>query len=291
MKPTTIKKRIRAVKKVAEITFALEAISAMKMKKFQNYYNRAKAFVKESMEILGILLDQESFFFFPQRKTNKIFLVVISSDRGLCGGFNNSVLRYAFGLIQKFQKRYQTDLMIVGKKGIEFFSYRNIKIKSSFTGIGDYATLEETDQIADYIYQKFWRDEYQKVFIIYNAFISSFIQKPTIIQFLPPQKETIEVILREKIREIDEKKRVAYSFEPNARRVLRVFMPFLLSTQIYHIILESNAAEHSARMIAMHNASENAQRLEGELSLKYNKMRQSQITRELIEITTAKEAM
>jgi F-type H+-transporting ATPase subunit gamma len=291
MKAISIKRRINSVKKVSEITFAMEAVSAIKMKKFQEYYKNAKPFVKESMKILDVLLKQNSFSQFPQRKSKKILMVVVASDRGLCGSFNTSVLKYAYNEIQKLQKRYQIDLMVIGKKGVEYFKYRKIEVKSFFFGIGDYATLKETDEIAKFIYQKFYQGDYQRVFIVYNAFISSFVQKPTMIQFLPPQKETIEVILREKIKSISEKRRTSHSFEPKARTIFRVFIPFLLSTQIYHIILESNAAEHSARMIAMHNASENAERLEEELTLQYNKMRQAQITTELMEITTAKEAM
>jgi len=291
MKAISIKKRIGSVKKVSEITFAMEAISVIKMRKFQEYYKNARPFVKEAMKVLGILLRHQSLSLFSSRKSKKILMVVIASDRGLCGSFNSSILKYAYNEFQKLQKRYQIELMVIGKKGVEYFKYRNLEVKNFFFGIGDYATLKETDEIARFIYQKFYQGDYEKVFIVYNAFISSFVQKPTMIQFLPPQKETIEVILREKIRSVSKKEQIPYNFEPKPQTIFRVFLPFLLSTQVYHIILESNAAEHSARTIAMRNASKNAERLEEELTLQYNKLRQAQITTELTEIITAKEAM
>ena len=289
MKAIFFKKRIKGIEKIKEITFAMETISAIKMQKAQALFFSAKPFSEKALSILDSLL-KSGFKPFSSPQTKTLLGVVVASDRGLCGAFNSKILKKAKNEIDSFIKKgFRVEIFAIGKKTKNFFEKRGYKIISEFFGIGDFGTMEETDMIAKKILELFEKKKFEKVFVFYNNFISSFIQKPVGVQLLPPSLETIKQILEIEIKK--EPLRVDYLFEPSGEEVLKTLFPFLVRAAVYRIILETNAAEHSARMMAMRNAKQNAEDLSKKLLLFYNKLRQQEITREISEIQGAKGAM
>lgn len=319
----TIKQRIKSVKNTAQITKAMEVVSANKMRKSQEFAIRARPFAVASLEMLKNLLTRTPELppLLKEREIKKSLLAVITSDKGLAGAFNANVIKKAENWIQERTKSNTSfGLLTIGKKAREYFSSRAVKdysIYKKFLGFGDFRTLEETLPIAEAIMEGFLKEEFDEVFAVYTHFRTTLLQEVVLKKILPTRKDNIEELVKgilpehgrfsqqsttnnqsfEKIRihggvEVQPTTyHYEYKFEPSAEEILSELVPQLLKMQIHHIILESNASEHSARMVAMKNASDNAKELISELSLAYNKARQAGITRELIEITAGKEAL
>lgn len=310
-----IKKRIRSVKNISQITKAMEAVSATKMRRSQLFALGARPYAVAALEMLENLLART-----PElppllfgRPVKKSLLLVISSDKGLAGAFNSAVLKKAEQWIAE-KKNAGADFTViaVGKKARDRFSHRYVPLERSYVGFGDYTELRDTLPVADCVIQGFLERKWDEVIAVYTNFKSTLKQEAVIKKILPVTREGIEEIvaaiipergrfanLRESATSSADERKSAYNpryhyeykFEPSPTEILSVLVPQLLRVHIHHIILESNASEHSARMVAMKNASENAKELIGELSLAYNKSRQAGITRELTEITAGREAL
>ena len=309
-----IKQKINSTQRISQVTGALELISAVKMRKSQKIALGSRPFAQKVIEILKRLskyqqecLEKNSFYF-QTRELKKILIVVVSSDKGFCSSFNKNILKFAETEINKIQEEFarekvappEIEIMAVGKKAIAFAKKKNLKIKVEFTGIGDYGTLEETKPIAGLLLRYFQENKYQKIYLFYTDFISSFIQKPKKIQLLPLIPESFQemlknVTLAEKSPRAEflenNSKNYDYVLEPSPEKIFESLVPQLLEFEIYHTVLEANASEHSARMMAMRNACDNANDIIKDLTLNYNKVRQNQITAEVSEISSAKEAM
>ncbi len=315
-----IKQKINSTQRISQVTGALELISAVKMRKSQKIALGSRPFAQKVIEILKRLskyqqecLEKNSFYF-QKRELKKVLIVIVSSDKGFCSSFNKNILKFAETEINKIQEEFarektaapEIEIMAVGKKAIAFAKKKNFKVKVEFTGIGDYGTLEETKPIADLLLRYFQEDQYQRICVFYTDFVSSFIQKPKKIQLLPLVSESFQEMLKESASLINssasKNKTVAgssaeeagnydYILEPSPGRIFESLVPQLLEFEIYHTVLEANASEHSARMMAMRNACENANGIIKDLTLNYNKVRQNQITAEVSEISSAKEAM
>lgn len=320
-----IKQRIKSVRNISQITKAMEMVSAAKMRKSQEFAIKARPYAVASLEMLKNLLSRTPAEALPpllrMRKVKNSALLVITSDKGLAGAFNANVIRKAEARIYadiNADKRGNATLITVGKKARDYFARRNYPIQESFTGFGDYSTPDETRPVAETIIQGFLYGAWDEVEAVYTNFRSTLKQEAVLKKILPVTKEGIEEIVSgilpergrysslpaEKDRKGDYdsslprpshqgegKYRYEYKFEPSASEILEFLIPQLIRMHIHHIILESNASEHSARMVAMKNASESATELIEELTLEYNKSRQSGITRELTEITAGKEAL
>jgi len=230
-----------------------------------------------------------------KREVKRICLLVVTSDKGLCGGLNNFVLRKTERIIN-LNKDKEIALVTVGKKSRDAFK-KKYNIIAEFTGIGDTVELLETTPISRLIIKDYSRGKFDQVIAVYTNFVSTLVQKVACRQILPITRRNLEEI----IEEIEEMKPdvkpeistngIEYQFEPSPREVLEKLLPALLEIQTFHIILESNASEHSARMVAMKNASESAKDMIEDLSLTYNYARQQGITNQITEISAGVAAM
>ena len=227
--------------------------------------------------------------------------MVVTSDKGLAGAFNTNVLRKA----QKFidEAKVPVHVIAIGKKGKDYFARRNINLIAEFLKAGDFTEAEETLPISNLIYNLYNDGTYDEVSIIYTNFISALKQEVIVRKLIPFTLEAIREVISNIIpkegkhshirNSFDEEKKSGskYLLEPNVNEVLHDLLPFLIDIEVHTAILEANASEHSSRMIAMKNASQNAIDIANRLRITYNKNRQAQITKELIEITAGTEAL
>lgn len=300
-----IKKRIRSVKNISQITKAMEVVSATKMRKSQEFAIRARPYAVASLEMMHNLLMRTEKLppLLSGREIKHTVLLVVTSDKGLAGAFNANVLRATEKKLAEIKS--PVSLITVGKKARDYFANRHVLIAKEFFGFGDYTRFQDTLPVADFLFHGFLNGHWDEVYSIYTNFRSTLRQETAVKKILPATKKGLEDAVRaiapergrfsENSPSLDEevKKRFHYEyiFEPSPAEILESLVPQLLRMHIHHIILESNASEHSARMVAMKSASENAGELMGDLSLVYNKTRQANITRELTEITAGAEAM
>lgn len=312
-----IKRRIRSVKNTSQITKAMEVVSATKMRRSQTAALSGRPYAVAALDILSNISRRMSSQRTDQavsgrwlavsaggrRGTNgRVLLAVITSDKGLAGAFNSNVLR----LVERWRREHDGeafDVATVGKKARDYFMARGIAPVASFTGFGDYAVRLETEPLADVLAEGYAEGRWKSVAVFYTNFRSTLKQESVMVEVLPADPRRIEEIIRGITPEYglySEKHKPGahatnysyeYKFEPSAEAVLDKLLPVLFKIQMHHIVLESNASEHSARMVAMKNASENAEELIGELTIEYNKSRQAGITGELTEITAGKEAL
>lgn len=303
-----IKQRIKSVKNTAQITRAMEAVSATKMRKSQEFALRARPYAVAGFEMLKNLLARTAVLpeILKVRAVKNSCLLVITSDKGLAGAFNSNALRKAESWINFKKTDGQSySLITVGKKAKDYFSRRGIQIYKSFSGFGDFILLQDTLPVADEILNGFLNRNWDETWAVYTHFRTTLKQETVLRKILPAQVESIREIvsgiLPERGRYAPQQPttenlqltayRYEYKFEPSSAEILDALIPQLLRMSIHHLILESNASEHSARMVAMKNASESAGELIDKLSLVYNKARQAGITRELTEITAGSEAL
>lgn len=285
-----VKAKIGSVKNISDITGALETFSALKMKKAQKRFSESKPFAEEMAKMLSNMkkaLREGKSVFLEKRPVKDILVCVIASDRGFCGAFNSSILKLADKEIAELRKEGNVEILPVGKKSVKHYLKRE-KIRYSFSGVGDYWEFKQTKEISDFLINSFLNNKYQKIYIVYTHFCSSFIQKPTVVQLFPARSKTIENFLKDNTFGDVNKN---YILEPSPKVILDEVIPVFVQYLIYQFILSANTSEHSARMMAMRNASDNAKGLLEDLRLAYNKARQAQITSEVSEISSTKEAM
>lgn len=293
MESKEIRRKINSVNNIWKLTSALETLSALKMKKSQKLALASKPFaqkIAEMLEKIEPVLEEQKSIFVQSKKVEKILFVVITSDRGFCGSFNQNVLRLAEKKIAEIKKEGEISFFPVGKKSKKFGEKKNLKIEASFFGIGDWVELEEAKPVSDFLIRSFLENKFQKIYLVFTNFVSTFSLKPKMVQLLPISKETE---IKEFLGGVEDfaKKEAEFLVEPSLQVLANEVVPQLVEYLIYQSILESNAAEHSSRMLAMKNASENAKQKSGELMFEYNKARQEQITSEVSEISSTKEVL
>lgn len=303
-----IKRRMRSIGNTQQITRAMEAVSATKMRRSQEFALAARPYAESALRLLGNIGQKTVRKIHPlleRRRGKDICLIVITSDKGLCGGYNSGVLRKAQEYLDKNSESKNIDIITVGKKSRDYFKFRGHEIAEEFIGFGDFVKLEETMPIAERILFDWQEKKYSKIVCAFTNFVSTLRQEAVIRQVLPITKkgikEIIEGIIPKKGRYAGEKEKKAdsqpstfnyrYIYEPSKEKVLNELLPLLVDIQVHYMILEANASEHSARMVAMKNASENAEEILEELNLFYNKARQAAITREITEVTAGREAL
>ncbi|MDD3190651.1 MAG: ATP synthase F1 subunit gamma [Candidatus Pacebacteria bacterium] len=286
-----IRRQIQSTKNTAKITKAMEMVSAAKMRKSQEAALIARPYAEAALKLLGNISNSvESKKDYPllmERKVEKICLLVATSDKGLCGGLNSTILKEAVKIISENQDK-EISLITIGKKAEKFFRGKQ-NILAVFENIGDTVELGETLPISKMLMDDFLGEKYDRVIAVYTNFVSTLKQEAKVKNLLPVTEESFKETLDEMGR--DEKGRTKkmvdnteYLFEPSAEEVLKYLLPALVETQVFHVILESNASEHSARMVAMKNATDNAKELLEDLKLSYNYARQQKITQEMTEI-------
>ncbi|MFZ3100449.1 MAG: ATP synthase F1 subunit gamma [Minisyncoccales bacterium] len=284
-----IRLKIESVANIHKLTGALETLSALKMKKSQKIALESRPFAQRLGRLIRrvepTLRDKVKL---RKRKLRTALAVVIASDRGFCGSFNQNILKNAENEIKKLEKKSPVTVLPVGKKAIAFFKKRGREFKRSVVGVGDYGTLEELKPLADFIIKAYIASDYQRVYLMWTDFISTFRQKPKMMQLLPLEWKELREFAHQAETDAESAETM---IEPSAEMLVKEIIPQMVMYLIYQCVLESNASEHSARMTAMRNASDNARERVAELTLEYNKARQEQITKEVCEISSAKEVL
>ncbi len=294
-----IKNKIVSTKKTGKVTKAMESVSAVKMRKSQERAFAGRPYVLAALRILSQLATSQDGLQSPltqKRTEGKRLAVIVTSDKGLAGSVNSAVLKKASETIAK---EGDIDLICVGRKAVEFAKREKQNLLGEYTNISDEVTVEDVYEIASTLMNAFEGGHYQEVEIIYQNFLSTFEQEPTRRTVLPLDPAEIHYIMRG-IRPKKGKasldiepavETTTYTIEPSPEEVLASLIPRLVQIIVYHALLESKASEHSARMVAMKNATDKSKEVAKALTLVYNKQRQAAITAEVSEITGGIEAM
>jgi F-type H+-transporting ATPase subunit gamma len=286
-----IRRRIKSVKNTAQITKAMQLVAAAKMKKAQDLANQGRAYSELMNRILVALKEsaEEGMHpFFHEGQGSKTLVLVITTDKGLCGALNTNLLKKV--VLADFGN--EVEFVTIGRKGSQSLA-RLRKILSADFPIKDPAKFLEVRSVGNFIQDKFLTGEYKRVLVAFNNFINTVTLLPSIEQLLPVNPVTLggKRNFQEKEKEVDAATLPDYTFEPSAEQVFATVLPQYVNGTIYQMVLEARASEHSSRMVAMKNATDNAKQMLKDLSLEYNKLRQAAITNELLEITTAKMAL
>ncbi len=284
-----VKTRIVSVSSTVQITSAMKMVSAAKLKRAQDAITQMRPYATKLREILVNLsatLDNADGAYSQVREPKKVLLVCITSNRGLCGAFNANVLKQARILVQtkyaEQSKAGNVHYVTLGKKATDFYTKNKFTVVKSDNQVFDGLNFDKAAPVAQFIMDAFVKQEYDVVEIVYNQFKNAAVQAVQVEQFLPVVSE---VVAGAKTTNVD------YVFEPSKEEIVKDLIPKSLKTQMYKALLDSHAAEHGARMTAMHKATDNAKELIKELKLTYNKARQAAITKEILEIVGGAEAL
>jgi len=279
-----IRSRITSVGSTMQITSAMKMVSAAKLKRAQDAIVKMRPYANKLTELLESLsasLDSsDGGVYSTKREISKVLIVPITSNRGLCGGFNAYIIKRVYELINDHYKNKEISILSIGKKSSEHFSKNNFNIIGSHDELFNDLTFENVSSIADDIMKKYREGSFDKVVLVYNQFKNAATQIIMAENFLPIQSESN-----------DTQAAGDYLFEPTKEEIVEELIPKSLKTQMFKAILDSHAAEHGARMTAMHKATDNASELKKELTLTYNKARQAAITGEILEIVGGAEAL
>lgn len=285
-----IRTRIASIKITRQVTSAMKMVSAAKLKKAQDAILQLRPYANKLHEILVSLSESlrensgESVYT-EAREPEKVLIVLISSNRGLCGGFNTNIAKKAIELVKdKYDLQHafgKVDFLCIGKQAEKYIKMRGMKVVESHHELLDHLDFSSVNSMAESVMTRFLTREYDRIELVYNQFLNAATQLNTAEQFLPVKME----------QEDKHTKYYDYIFEPSREYIINELIPKSLRIQFYKAILDSNAAEHGARMTAMHQATDNATELLKDLTLQYNKVRQASITREILEIVSGAEAL
>ena len=279
-----IRNRITSIKSTMQITSAMKMVSAAKLKKAQDAITAMRPYsskLSELLQNLSATLDGDAGgAYATQREVSKVLLVAITSNRGLCGGFNSSITKKVVRTIEEKYSGTSVDILSIGKKGGDVLSKAHTIIASR-NELFDDLTFDNVAIVAEELMEMYVDSAYDKIEIVYNQFKNAATQIPQVEQFLPIKP----------IEGGDENVNSDYIFEPTKEEIVEALIPKSLKTQLYKALRDSFASEHGARMTAMHKATDNATDLRDDLLLTYNKARQAAITNEILEIVGGAEAL
>jgi F-type H+-transporting ATPase subunit gamma len=287
-----IRRRIKSVKNTAQITKAMQMVAAAKMRKAQQAALVGRPYADLMNSILAEAGPRIATFKHPLmeiREMKKRALVVVSTDRGLCGGLNSNLFRE----VAKLDKDSAFVYVTAGRKASQFIARTKRQLAAEFT-YKDAPTFAEARAISKFAQDLFLKGEADAVEILFTQFVSTLAQQPKIISFLPVGKiQVVSAGVNAPQPELQSSggRTDSFEFEPDEKTVLSELLPHSLNFQVHQILLEAKASEHSSRMVAMKNATDNAKQLIKDLTLEYNKLRQSNITKELLEIASAQMAV
>jgi len=278
-----IRNRISSVGSTMQITSAMKMVSAAKLKRAQDAILQMRPYANKLTDLLVNLsssLDSaEGGEFSTEREIKNILLIPITSNRGLCGGFNANIIKQTLSLINDFENK-KISILSIGKKSSEYFKNNNYNINSTHDEVFNDLNYESIAQISQQIMEMYLEEKFDKVILIYNQFKNAATQNVMSENYLPVESPH------------DENSSIGdYIFEPNKKEIIEELIPKSLKTQLFKAVLDSHASEHGARMTAMHKATDNASELKKDLTLSYNKARQAAITAEILEIVGGAEAL
>lgn len=294
-----VKNKIISTQKTGKVTKAMEAVSAVKMRKTQERALTSRPYVTTALRILRQIARSREAHTHPllvPKESGKTLLVIVTSDKGLAGSVNSAVLKLAE---QSLRTDPDADVIAIGRKAVEFAHRAGRSVLGEYTNITDDVTVADVYSIAGAVMSAFSGGEYKTVKVAYQNFVSTFEQKPvmrTLLPLAPAELEEMMKDIRPKAGRWSEEEEsvqgeLAYTIEPSAEEVLSALIPKLIEIMLYHALIESKASEHSARMVAMKNATDKSKEITKALTLVYNKERQAVITAEVSEITGGLEAM
>jgi F-type H+-transporting ATPase subunit gamma len=292
-----VKNRIRSVKNISQITKALEAVSASKVRKAQERAQSTRTYAEKAWEILiNVQRANEGLLLHPllseREAVKSVMIILITADRGLAGPYISNIIRVADNFERRFDGPVQ--YVTVGKRGRDTMLRQGANIVAEFSNLPDEPTIEDIRPIARVGINAFLNNEVDEVLIAYTDFINLLTQRPSIIGWLPLTTNTIaERVAEDAVKEPPKvsEMQMDYDYEPNATAVVEEIVPRFTELQLYQALLEAKASEHAARMQAMRNATDNASQLQDDLTLEYNKARQAAITSEILDIVGGAEAL
>jgi len=278
--------KIRSIENTRKVTSALEMVSASKIRKSQELMNATRPYARMIRRVMGHLSKANPEYRHPftvrREQTKKVGYIIISTDRGLCGGLNTNLFKLVLASITEWRAQdAEASLVTLGKKASAFFKNINVEITAHTSGLGEKPQIEDLIGSIKVMLDAYREEEIDLVYIVYNSFINTMTQQPVLEQLLPlPESDD------EEIRDIWD-----YIYEPDAEALLDTVLVRYIEADVYQAVLENLASEHAARMIAMKNATDNAGELIDELTLVFNKARQAAITQEISEIVAGAAAV
>jgi len=293
-----LNRRIRSVRNISQVTNALAAVSAAKASKAQKQVEATRDYAEKAYEILVNLASQPTIgdiahpLLKPRDEIGHTMVILITADRGLCGAYNTNIISYAERFIRALP--VPADVVAVGRKGRDLMIRHGFNVVAAFDDIPDETSLYDTTPIADVAVEDFLSGKADDVFIAYTDFINLVSREPTVKQLLPFRPLDLDgMAVSEYVEDVDVALAAGrvYSYEPSAAQLLNEIVPRFTELQLYQAVLEAKASEHSARMVAMNNATDNAAELIDYLILERNKARQTSITNEILDIVGGAEAL
>ena len=283
-----IRRRIKSIRSTSQITKAMQMVAASKMRKAQQHALAGRPYAGLMNKVLVSLQKRTDPTLHPLleiREVKKELVLIISTDKGLAGALNTNLFREAASFDQA-----KTVFVVTGKKARQYVARTKRELLADFE-LKDAPSFVETKPLAKFCLEKFLNREVDKVSVLYTHFINTISQRPTLQTLLPISNFALPKKHEDAKEGDDVDPMLAYTFEPNALGVLDIMLPYYVEYQVFQMILDARASEHSSRMVAMKNATENANQFIKDLTLEYNKMRQAGITTELLEIATAQMAL
>ncbi len=279
-----IRRRIKSVASTQKITKAMKMVSAAKLRKTQSTLVAIRPYSDKIQEVMDHLLaggeEYDTPFLKPREEVKNILYIVIAGDRGLCGGYNINLLRFAEERLKAVPEGQNGEMLLIGNKTSEHFRTRpQYNVMDVFTNIGDAPNVSQGKALSDYVIKKYLDGEVDEVHVIYSRFVSVLTQVPDCQQVLPIQRAAQADAEAEQGMQTE----TDYIFEPGGKEILDVILPKYVDSSIYRLLLEAKAGEHGARMTAMDSATDNASELIDKLTLSLNRARQAQITTEITE--------
>lgn len=273
-----IRTKIASVKNTQKITSAMQLVAASKMRKAQERMSASKPYAEKIRQVVRHLANSSPEYhhaYMRQRDVSRVGVIVVSTDRGLCGGLNINLFKQTLNLTRDWQdKGAEVDLTLIGNKAVSFFKSVGGKVIATKTGLGDQPAVEDLIGAVKVMLTAFDEGRIDRLYLVYNEFVNTMTQKPVTRQLLPLEASD----------EAEYKHRWDYIYEPEAKEILDFLLVRFIESQVYQGVVENNACEQAARMVAMKSATDNAGNLIKELQLVYNKARQAAITQEISEI-------
>lgn len=298
-----IRRKIKSIKNTRQITKAMEMVSASKMRRAVGNTLALRPYARLSRMLLQMLADKTGEEIHPllaKREVKKALVIAIGSDRGLCGSLNAQLIRrLADSITDEGKKKNPPELhfVAIGKKVQEFLKRADQRVIAAFPAMSAKPTLKDTLPISRLVLQDYATGQYDKVMLVYTDYISALAQKPVSRRLLPFSRLALEEMVAglespDATNDVEtDADSNEYLFEPSPEMILKILLPRLTEMQVYQSVLEAAASEHSARMVAMHSATDNATEFIDDLTLAYNQVRQASITRELAEISAGRAAL